>query len=100
MSRVKPLTYPLRRLLRQIEQTPGHSRAELAAILYKDMNPIYSLPKLSKMVKALERRGLVELGQIREGGRAGVPGVWLAGQKQSEDSYLGIFGKVKYGKVV
>lgn len=67
-------------------------------MLYKEMNSIYSLPKVSKMVKVLERRGLVEMGQIREGGRAGVPGVWLAGQKQSEDGYLGIFGKVKYGK--
>jgi hypothetical protein len=58
------------------------------------MNPYYSVPKVSKMVKVLERLGLVELGMIREGGRAGVPGVWPAGYQQT-DGYIGIFGKVK-----
>lgn len=45
-------------------------------MLYAEMNPYYSTPKVSRMVKVLERHGLVTLGIIREGGRLGVPGVW------------------------
>jgi len=89
------LTYPQRRLLRAIEQNPGRSRAELAKHLYLEMSPVYSTPKVSKMVKKLESLGLVELDVIREGGRFGVPGVYLVGQKRPEQpGYLGVFGRV------
>lgn len=93
---MKPLSYPQKRYLSAVESNPGLSRAELGRLLYAEMNPFYSLRKVSKIHKALEKRGLVELDVIREGGRLGTQGVYLVGQKRGDDSsYLGIFGKVK-----
>lgn len=89
------LSYPQKRLLLAIEANPGSSRAELARLLYAEMAPIYSGPKVSKMVSALIKRGLVELDVIREGGRAGVPGVYLVGKERpAKPGYAGVFGWV------
>ena len=61
--------------------------------MWTEMNPFYSLRKVSRTVKALERRGLVELDTIREGGRAGVLGVYRVGLKRPvKPGYLGING--------
>lgn len=47
------------------------------------------------MVKALEKRGLVEFDTIHDGGRAGVPGVYMVGKpRPSKPGYLGVFGWV------
>jgi hypothetical protein len=90
---VKPLSYPLKRLLSAVEANPGFSRAELAKLLYQEMNPYYSTPKVSRMVKILERRGLVEFDTIHDRGRAGVPGVYMVGKaRPSKPGYLGVFG--------
>jgi hypothetical protein len=94
-SLLKPLSYSQKRLLSAIESNPGLCRAELAKLLYQEMNPYYSTPKVSKMVKALEQRGLVEFDVIHEGGRQGVSGLYLVGQKRIEKpGYLGVFGWV------
>lgn len=90
-----PLSYPQKRLLSAIEANPGFSRAELSKLLYPEMNPYYSGRKVCKMVKALQKRGLVELDVIHEGGRHGVPGVYMVGKpRPSKPGYLGVYGWV------
>lgn len=91
---MKPLSYPQKRLLSLIEANPGLSRSELGKLAYAEMNPYYSLKKVSKMTAALEKRGLLEYGVIHEGGRAGVPGVYLKGsQINAAKNILGVFGR-------
>jgi len=93
----RPLNYSEKRLLSAIAENPGASRAELAALLYQayGTHTKNALRKVAEKVKRLESRGLVELGVIREGGRYGVPGVYLVGQKRSEKpGYLGVYGWV------
>lgn len=93
--RMRPLSYPSKRLLTAIEENPGFSRSELAALLYPEMPPHYSGRKVCKMVKSLERRGLVEFDVIHEGGRAAVPGVYMVGKSRpAKPGYLGVFGWV------
>ena len=97
MKSPRPLNYSEKRLLSAIGENPGASRAELAALLYQayGTNPVGALRKVTEKVKRLESRGLVELGVIREGGRYGVPGVYLVGQRRPEKAgYLGVFGWV------
>lgn len=91
-----PLSYSQKRYLSLVEARPGLSRSELAKLLYPEQNPFYSLRRISKLHKALEKRGLVELDVIREGGRLGVLGVYRVGQKrESKPGYLGVFGWVQ-----
>ncbi len=93
---MKPLSYSQKRLLSLIEALPGQSRSELGKAFFPLMSPYYSLKRMLKMCKRLEARGLIEYDVIREGGRAGVAGVYMVGKpRPSESGYLGIFGRVE-----
>jgi DNA-binding MarR family transcriptional regulator len=92
---MKPLSYTQKRWLSYIEANPGCSRSELGKALFAEMNPYYSVKQAVRIIKCLQARGLVELGDTREGGRYGVPGVYLVGQKRKEKKgYLGVYGWV------
>ena len=93
---MKPLSYTQTRYLSAVRENPGLSRSELAKLLYPDQNEFYSLKRVVSIHKRLEVRGLVELGEIREGGRFGVSGVYLVGQERPEKrGYFGVHGWVK-----
>lgn len=89
------LTYPLRRLLAQIEKSPGLPRSELGRRMYAEMSETQSLKRVSRMVKVLVRHGLVELDTAVEGSRYGVQGLYRVGQpRPTRPGYLGVFGWV------
>ena len=90
-----PLSYSQKRLLTLVETSPGLSRSELGKLAYPNQAPYYSLRKVSKQIKSLEKRGLVEFDVIHEGGRAGVQGVYMVGKaRPSKSGYLGVYGWV------
>ena len=81
--------------MRLVSETPGLSRAELGRLIWPERNDYYSLRWSVKLIKGLVRRGLLEYGVIREGGRAGVAGLYVVGQTLKEKpGYLGVNGWV------
>ncbi len=100
LQRRKPPPPPISesqvQLLKLLEQHPGISRAELARLLWPKQNQYYSNKRIRKITKRLEVRGLIEYGMIHEGGRYGVPGIYIAGRPQPQRAgYLGVFGWVE-----
>lgn len=94
---LRPLNYSEKRLLSAIEANPGYSRSELAQLLYQahGTHRTNALRKVSSKVNRLLQWGLVELDVIREGGRAGVQGVYLVGKSRPvRPGYAGVFGWV------
>jgi len=82
-------------MLTRIKSTPGIARSELARLLWPGLNEYYSIKKAQKYAKMLERRGLIEYGVIREGGRQGVRGCYAVGQSRAaRPGYLGVNGWV------
>jgi len=83
------------RALTLITETPGMSRAELGRLLWPKHNDYYTTKRAVGLAKKLERRGLIEYGVIREGGRVGVVGLYRAGQPRPvKPGYLGVNGWV------
>ncbi len=91
-----PITESQVQLLKLLAQHPGISRAELARLLWPKQNQYYSNKRIRKIMKRLESRGLIEYDVIHEGGRAGVPGVYVSGKPRPQRAgYLGVFGWVE-----
>ena len=94
-----PITDSQVQLLKLLAQQPGISRAELARLLWPKQNQYYSNKRIRKITKRLEARGLIEYGVIHEGGRYGVPGIYIVGKpRHKRAGYLGVFGWVEERK--